>query len=150
MSQNRPPRGPRRRNPVTQAQIRRDTLWQILAPLALAVVVVIAALVLIILPGGAATRSPLADVSLMLLIIPTAIGGILVLALLGALDYLAFLGITRLPPYFKIAQDWVALLMGRIRGGANSIADVILKIRSGLAAAKRAAADVRDFLTFRR
>ena len=54
------PSAPRRRNPVTKAQIRRDTIWQILTPLGVAVVVVIVALVLVILPSGAATRSPLA------------------------------------------------------------------------------------------
>jgi len=144
------PSGPRRRNPVTKAQIRRDTIWQILTPLAVAVVVVIVALVPVILPGGAATRSPLAAVSLMLLIVPTVILGVLVLALLLGLNYGVWLGITRLPPYFKIAQDWVALLADRIQNAADSVSKVILKIRSTLAGVKRAANGVRGFLTFRR
>ena len=150
MMQDSRPSGPRRRNPVTRAQIRRDTIWQILTPLAVAVVVVIVALVLVILPGGAATRSPLAAVSLMLLIVPTVILGVLVLALLLGLNYGVWLGITRLPPYFKIAQDWVALLADRIQNAADSVSKVILKIRSTLAGVKRAANGVRGFLTFRR
>src|SRR5688572_1666772 len=123
---------PRRRNPVTRAQIRRDTLWQILAPLAAAVVTVIVLLVLVILPTGAVTRAPLADVSLMFLIIPAAIGGLLALALVAGLIFVVWLGLTRLPPYFKIAQDWVALAADRIQSGANRVSNVILKIRSTL------------------
>ena len=144
------PSAPRRRNPVTKAQIRRDTIWQILTPLAVGVVVVIVALVLVILPGGAAVRSPFAAVSLMLLIVPTVILGVLVLALVLGLNYGVWLGITRLPPYFKIAQDWVALVADRIQHGADSVSKVILKIRSTLAGVKRAANGVRGFLTFRR
>ncbi len=142
--------GRRRRNLVTKAQIRRDTIWQILTPLAVAVVVVIVALVLIILPGGAGVRSPLADVSLMLLIVPTVVLGLLVLALVVGLNYGVWLGLTRLPPYFKIAQDWVAQVADRIQHGADSVSKVILKIRATLAGVKRAANGVRGFLTFRR
>ncbi|MEP7358272.1 MAG: hypothetical protein ABI847_13585 [Anaerolineales bacterium] len=150
MMQNSQRSAPRRRNPVTRAKIRQDTLWQMLVPLAVALLVFIVLMVLVILPGGAAVRSPLADVSLMILIIPSAIGALLVLALLLGLNYVLFLGVTRLPPYFKIAQDWVAMLADRIQTGAKSVSDVVLKIRSTLAGAKRAAEDVRGFLTFRR
>jgi hypothetical protein len=135
---------------VTKAQIRRDTIWQILTPLGVAVVVVIVALVLVILPGGAATRSPLADVSLMLLCVPTAIMGLLALALVVGLNYVALLGLTKLPPYFKIAQDFVARVADGIQHGADRVSKVVLKIRSTLAGVKRAANGIRGFLPFRR
>ena len=86
----------------------------------------------------------------MLLIVPTVILGVLVLAVVLGLNYAAWLGITRLPPYFKIAQDWVALIADRIQNAADSISKVILKIRSTLAGVQRAANSVRGFLTFRR
>src|SRR6186997_3074899 len=125
MMQDSPRSVRRRRNPVTRALIRRDTIWQILTPLAVGVLAVIVALVLIVLPGGADVRSPLADVSLMLLCIPTAIMGLLALALVGGLNYVALLGITRLPPYFKIAQDFVARVAGGIQNGADKVSKVV-------------------------
>jgi hypothetical protein len=115
-----------------------------------AVVVVIVALVLVILPGGAATRSPLAAVSLMLLIVPTVILGVLVLALVLALNYGVWLGLTKLPPYFKIAQDFVARVADGIQHGADRVSKVVLKIRSTLAGVKRAANGIRGLLPFRR
>ncbi len=142
--------GHRRRNPATKAKIRRDTIWQILVPLGVVALIGLVGMVLLILPGGAPVRSPLADVSLMLLIVPTVIVGLLVLALLVGLIYVLFLGITRLPPYFKLAQDWVALFAGRVQTGADSVSNVVLKIRATAAGAKRAANGLRGFLTFRR
>jgi hypothetical protein len=115
-----------------------------------AVVVVIIALVLVILPGGAGVRSPIADVSLMLLCIPTIILALLVLAVVLGLNYGVWLGITRLPPYFKIAQDFVARVADGIQNGADRVSKVILKIRSTLAGVKRAANGIRGFLPFRR
>ena len=95
-------------------------------------------------------RSPAADVSLILLIIPAALGGLIVLALLAGLNYGIWLGITRLPPYFKIAQDWVALMGDRIKGGAGKVSGALLKIRTTAAGAQRLVRSVLGFLTFGR
>ena len=142
--------GRRPRNAHTQAQIRRDTLWQIAAPVAAAFLVAIVLIVLIILPGGAAVRSPVADVSLIFLILPAAILGLVMLVLLLGLNYGVFLGVTRLPPYFKLAQDFVAQVGNRVQGGAAKVSNVILKIRSFQAGARQALQDVRARLPFRR
>jgi len=144
------PAGPRGRNPLTQAQIRRDTWLQIAAPMILAAVVMLVLLVLVILPGGALVRGPLADVSLILLILPALVGGLLVFALLAGLVYVLALGIVRLPPYFKIGQDYVALAAGRIQRGVKKASDAVLSVRAGLAAVKRAGANLRGALTLQR
>lgn len=146
-----PTPGARRpRNTHTQAQIRRDVWLQIVAPLVLATVVLIVLVVLIIAPVGAPIRRPLADVSLILLMMPTLLVGLIVFAIIAGLSYVLFLGITRLPPYYKIAQDYVALAAGRVQGGAKKISNGILSVRSGIAAAQRAVTDLRTLLLFQR
>jgi hypothetical protein len=144
------PAAPRARNPLTQAKIRRDTWLQIAGPIILATVVMVVLLVLVILPGGAYVRSPLADVALTFLIAPALIVGLLVVALLAGLAYLLALGILRLPPYLKLAQDYAALAAGKIQGGVKKASDAVVSARASVAAARRAAADLRAILTFQR
>jgi hypothetical protein len=144
------PTAPRARNTIAQAQTRRDTWLQIAAPVILAVLVVLVLLVLLILPGGAPVRSPLADVALILLLLPTLLLGLLLVALLAGLVYLLALGLQRLPPYFKLAQDFVAKAAGQVQGGVKKASDAVLSVRAGVAAAQRMAADLRALLTFQR
>jgi len=144
------PTAPRARNPIAQAQTRRYTWLQIAAPVILATLVVLVLLVLLILPGGAPVRSPLADVALILLLLPTLILGLLLVALLAGLVYVLALGLRRLPPYFKLAQDFVAKAAGQVQGGVKKASDAVLSVRAGVAAAQRMAADLRAMLTFQR
>jgi hypothetical protein len=144
------PAARRPRNPQTQAQIRRDTWLQMVAPLVLAAVVMLVLLVLVILPVGAGVRGPLAAVALILLIMPALVVGLLAMALLGGLIYVLALGILRLPPYFKIGQDYVALAAARIQGGAKRVSNVVLSMRAGVAAAQRFMVGLRAALTFQR
>jgi hypothetical protein len=138
------------RNQRTAALIRRDVIWQIALPLALAGLIVLVLVVLLILPVGAPVRSVWADVSLIFLIIPTGLIGLVVLALLAALAYGLFLVLRALPHYAKQAQDFVALATYRINMVAAKIANVILSIRSFWAGVRKAAADVRAILPARR
>src|SRR5262245_46667376 len=144
------PTAPRPRNPASHARIRRDTWLQIAAPIVLATLVMVVLLVLVILPGGAVVREPLADVALTLLILPALIAGLLVIALLFGLVYVLLLGLTRLPPYFKIAQDYVALAAGKIQAAVKRASDGVLSVRASVAAAQRFGADLRAMLTFQR
>jgi hypothetical protein len=144
------PAARRPHNLYTQAQLRRDTWLQMVAPLVLAAVVMLVLLVLVILPGGAGVRGPLASVALILMILPVLVVGLLMLALLGGLIYVLALSILRLPPYFKIGQDYVALAAARIQGGAKKASDVVLSARAGVAAAQRFMVGIRQALTFQR
>lgn len=125
--------------------MRRDVTWQIALPLGLAVVAVLALMVLLILPSAAPVRSPWADVSLILLIIPTAVFGLVILALLVGLIYGAWYGLRELPFLFKRGQDIVALASYRVQAGAGKVSGVFLSIRSAAAGARRAAKGVSDF-----
>ena len=143
-------RSPRARNPQTQAKIRRDTIWQIALPMGLALIVVLVLMVLLILPSGAGARGPWAAVSLMILIIPTAIAGLVVLALLAGANVGVWFGLSKLPPYFKVAQDYVALAGGYVQDAAKKASDAVVSTRSFVAGVKRAAAEARALLPFRR
>lgn len=150
MAAQPPPTAPRPRNAHTHAQIRRDTWLQIVAPLVLAAVVMLTLLILVILPGGAAVRRPGADTSLILLLLPTLLVGLLVMAIMGSLIYGLALGILRLPPYFKIGQDYVALAAAYVQGGAKRVSDSVLSLRAGIAAVQRVLADLQAVFTFQR
>ena len=145
-----PPGGPRIRNQRTAALIRRDVIWQIALPLGLAALVVLVIAVLLIAPVGAPVRSVWADISLILLIIPTGLFGLIALALVGGLWYLVFRIWRELPYYAKQAQDFVALATYRVSMIATKITNVILSIRSFAAGVRKAAADVRAYLPAKR
>ena len=144
------PPGARLRNQRTRALIRRDVAWQIALPLGLAVLVVLVLAVLLILPVGAPARSVWADISLIFLIIPTGLIGLVVLALVAGLVYGLMIVLRELPYYAKKAQDFVALATYRVSMVANKISNVILSMRSFWAGVRKAAADVRSILPARR
>jgi hypothetical protein len=123
--------------------MRRDVIWQMALPLGLAVAAVLVPMVLLIAPGGAPVRSVWADVALIFLIIPTAIFGLIALALLVGLIVAAVYGLRELPYLFKRAQDFVALVGYRVQAGAGKASGVFLSIQSLTAGVRRAADDVR-------
>jgi hypothetical protein len=145
-----PPNSVRLRNQRTAALIRRDVIWQIGLPLALAGLIVLVLVVLLILPVGAPVRSVWADISLIFLIIPTGLMGLIVLALFAALVYGLLIVLRELPYYAKKAQDFVALATYRVNMIAAKIANIILSIRSFMAGVRRTAANVRAILPARR
>lgn len=145
-----PPTSAKRRNQRTRALMRRDVAWQIALPLGLAGLVVLVLAALLILPVGAPVRSVWADLSLIFLIIPTALMGLILLALLAAVVYGLVIVLRELPYYAKQAQDFVALATYRISGAATKVSNVILSIRSFWAGVRKAAADVRSILPARR
>jgi hypothetical protein len=99
------------RNPRTQAQIRRDVFWQIGLPLGVAFLALVSAGVWVVLPQGAATRSPLADVSLIMLICPAALLALVTLALVGGLCVGMYYALRELPFLLKRVQDVLVLVV---------------------------------------
>ena len=141
---------PGTRNEQTHAQIRRDTWLQMIAPLVLATIVMLALLALVIAPAGAGVRRPLADVAILLLILPTLLIGLIMLALLLGLNYGVFFGLTRLPPYSKLAQDYVVLAADRVKGALKKASDAVIATRGAVAATRRVANDLGALLPFQR
>lgn len=145
-----PPGGAKLRNQRTAALMRRDVIWQIALPLGLATLAVLVIAALLIAPVGAPVRSVWADISLIFLIIPTVLFGLVLLVLIAALAYGMYYVLRELPPYAKQAQDIVALATYRVNTVAAKIADVVLSIRSFWAGVRKAAADVRAYLPAKR
>lgn len=128
--------------------MRRDVIWQIAAPLGLFSVLMIVLAWLVASPVGANTRSTLADVSLIFLIIPTMIAGLLLLALLGGACFVLWrYAIPELPYLFKRAQDIVALAAGQVKQASKRAAEVVLSTQSFAAGVSKTADNVRSIFT---
>lgn len=79
---------PRPENAPPYRAHRRQTFWQILLPVILTTLALLAMGLLLALRGGAAGASLWADVALIWLILPAMLLGLLILALLAGLIYL--------------------------------------------------------------
>jgi len=135
---------PKVRNPRTRARMRRDVIWQIALPLGLFTLLMIVLAVLVVLPVGANSRSALADVSLTFLIIPTAIVGLVIFALLAGLCFGMVYVLRELPYLFKRAQDIVALAADQVKRASKRAAEVVLSTQSFAAGASKTADNLRS------
>jgi hypothetical protein len=136
------------RNPRTQARIRRDVIWQIAAPLGLFSSLMLVLAWWVASPAGANTRSALADVSLIFLIIPTMIAGLVLLALMGGAGFVLWrYALSELPYLFKRAQDIAALAAEQVKQASKRAAEVVLSAQSFAAGASKTADNVRTIFT---
>ena len=112
---------------------RRQTFWQVLLPVLLSVLLVLAGLVLLILlaNGGdpAGKLSVWADTSLIWVLLPMLGLGLMVILILGAVIYLLARLLKILPAYttivqhyFKVAENWVKAL-------ADKVTHPVVKVR---------------------
>ena len=141
---------PKVRNPATQARIRRDVFWQIGLPLAAVLMVLVSAGVWVVLPQGAATRSPIADVSLILLICPAMVVALVVLALVAGLCVGMVYALRELPYLLKRGQDVMVLALYYTQKYAGRVADVFVSTRARLAAGHKTTQHVWALLDRRR
>ncbi len=98
---------------------RRQVAWQIILPVILAVLLVVAAAVLVSLAAanGTGDIARWAEISTIWLVIPFIFIGLVVLALLIALAYLTGLAADFIPPYTRKAQVFfLQVEAGVIRG----------------------------------
>ncbi len=150
MSASDPLPKPKIRNPHSQARIRRDVFWQIGLPLAIIFVVLVSAGVWVVLPEGAATRSPIADVSLTFLILPASLIALVTLAVMGAACVGMFYVLRELPYLSKRAQDLMVLVTYYTQKYAGRVANVFLSTRASLAAGQKTTAHIWTMLDRRR
>ncbi|HQV94267.1 MAG TPA: hypothetical protein PLA27_00660 [Anaerolineales bacterium] len=107
---------------------RRETMWQIILPVALTAILFVALIALINIAtfnqGGDAGRW--AAISTIWIVIPVMVAGLILLALLVALAYLMkrLLGIA--PTYTGLAQDYVHLAASYIKRGAEMAVKPVL------------------------
>ena len=144
------PPAPKVRNVRTQASHRREVLWQIAVPSGLAAVAAVAWMILVASPQGYESRSALADVSVIFLIIPAAMWGVALLALLVGMCVGAWYLLRELPYLFKQAQDYAALAAHYAKVGTGRVAGGVMSVQSFVAAVQKTLDDIRSLFTFRR
>lgn len=118
---------------------RKQVIWQILLPVALATLLIVALIVLINLAtfrdGGDVGRW--AAISTIWIVVPIMIGLLILLGLLGGLVYLMARLLNVTPTYTGMAQDFVHKAVGQIKRGADMAVKPIFFI-DGLGASIRA------------
>ena len=144
------PTPPKIRNARTQALLHRETLWQIGVPLGLILAFTLVVMVWLVVGASYDSLSVMADISLMTLICPTAVMGLVILTLLAGLVYGLYYALRELPFAFKKAQDFVWLVEQYTKRYATQVAEVFLKSRASLAAGQKAVDDVRSKFDWRR
>ncbi|MGB2909436.1 MAG: hypothetical protein WBB55_02525 [Anaerolineales bacterium] len=117
------------RNPVTYERHRKEVMWQILVPVLIGAVIVLALAIL------AATRTDAqvskgADVSVIWMITPMLIIALIFLVLLGAMIYavMSLLGI--LPSYARLVQDYFDALRVQVGIVSDKAVEPILRMES--------------------
>jgi len=136
-----PPETPKPRNTQTQALNRRESLWQIYLPLGATLLAALACVVITILSAyGAKILNDRAwsAVSLMYLVGMVIVGLLPVLAVSAGLAAGAWYVLRKLPPYFKIVQDFMRLVAARAAEYSSQVANVFIAPRASAAGARGA------------
>jgi hypothetical protein len=142
---------PKIRNRRTQALSRRESFWQILFPLGLVCLGVLALMTLIIVGSITGSITPaqdsaFADVSLMFLILIAGAGGLVIAALLVGVNVGVIYALRELPYLFKRVQDYAALVAYHVKRVAAPLNEGVLSVGSFVAAVRQAVVSVRSIL----
>jgi hypothetical protein len=142
--------GERVRNPRTQARIRQETLWQIGIPLGLVIIAAVALMVWFAVAASVPTRSVFADISLILMLMPCLVAGLIFLAVLVAMNWGLIYALRQLPYLFRQAQDIVVIVGYRVQQALAKISGAVISVRSFIAAAEQTAGNLRSIFTLGR
>lgn len=117
------------RNPVTYERHRKEVMWQILVPVLIGAVIVLA-LAILATTRTDAQVSKGADVSVIWMITPMLIIALIFLVLLGAMVYgvMSLLGI--LPGYARLVQDYFDAFRVQVGIISNKAVEPVLRMES--------------------
>ena len=117
------------RNPVTYERHRKEVMWQILVPVLIGAVIVLA-LAILATTRTDAQVSKGADVSVIWMITPMLIIALIFLVLLGAMIYavMSLLGI--LPSYARLVQDYFDAFRVQVGIISNKAVEPVLRMES--------------------
>ncbi len=119
-------------NPVTQKAHRRETWLQILLPVIVALLITAGFIYWIVLNEWKDLKV-LAQVGQVLMILPTFVLGLVLLALLVAGVFAVTYVLRILPPYARMTQDAIDNIKDQAVSGADLSAKPIIQIRSFIA-----------------
>lgn len=127
------------RNPKTHAAHRREVFWQILLPLLIGFLFVLAAIAAIVFFAAqpASELDRWADVSLIWLILPSLFIALIILVILIGFVYAITLLLRLTPRYARIVQLYFEIGKARISQVSNLTIEPILRIRSLSAVLRR-------------
>lgn len=120
------------RNPITTARFRRETWWQITFPVLAVAIISVVLVVLVVVLGQQPGASIVADYSLMLLIIPSLVCGLIMLVVIAGLSYLTARLIRGMPPYAYTVHRKVAGVHRWVDKTTNRIAGVVITAKGFL------------------
>src|SRR5262245_3590515 len=114
---------------------RRQLVWQIILPIALTALIIVALIVLVNVAtfrdGGDVARW--AAISTIWIVIPIMFGLLILLAVLGGLVYLMKKLLNITPTYTSLAQDYVYLAESYIKRAADALVQPVLQLNGILA-----------------
>ena len=127
------------RNPKTHALHRREVFWQIMLPLLIGILFVLAAIAAIVFfaTQPASELGRWADVSLIWLILPSLFIALIILIILIGFVYAITLLLRLTPRYARIVQLYFEIGKARISQVSNLAIEPILRIRSLSAVLRR-------------
>ena len=120
------------RNPLTHAAHRREFFWQVIFP------IIIGALIIMALAVGSwfvsyNSASQAANISVMWLFIPLLFFTLLFTILLAGLAYGLIRLIGILPPYAALVQNFFIMINLRVRSASDKAVEPVLKTASAMA-----------------
>jgi hypothetical protein len=118
---------------------RKDLVWKIIFPMVLSSVLCLGLIVLINIAtfGGGGDVARWAAISTMWIAIPTMIGMLIVLALLGGIIYLLAKLLNIMPPYTAMVQDFFYKVESYAKRGADAAAKPVISINAVAAGIQR-------------
>lgn len=119
-------------NPITKRAYRRDVLRQITLPLILIFIVFIGIVTWLVI-ANIGTVQEWSSISLILMIFPALLIGLIILSILIAMIFLISYLLKFLPPYARLTQDAINNLEDQIISGADISAKPIIQIQSFMA-----------------
>jgi hypothetical protein len=123
---------PTARNPKTLARFRRETWWQITFPMIVVVLVLLGGVGGLFFWRGAGGVSVVANYSMILMIIPLLVVGLIAFGVVIGLIYLVMEAIRLIPPYTYVAHKATFGVRDRVASIANRITNFVIGIRSFL------------------
>ena len=128
MSDNQSSKLPER-NPVTYKDFRRQITWQIIIPIVVGFLILVALGVLAALGGNAAVAR-WADISLIWLILSWILFALILTIVFAGLAVLVYLIIKGLPSYALQAQDLIFELGVKVREASDAAVEPVMRAQS--------------------
>lgn len=122
-------------NLATRGRHQRQVFWQVLFPVILFTLIMVFLAVLVSLSGMGQVQR-FSDISIIFLVLPSFITGILILVIFAGIIFLLARILGILPPYFRVAQNFLERITAVFKKAADTSATPVILIESIFAGMK--------------